>query len=125
MIKIKHKGMEKNLADWAKYYGIAYPAMYARYKRYGDDPTKLFFTYKSIDKDSKNPVGGRMVRGIEYKSLGSRLFWYQGREQNLYRWSEELRIPYKVLEMRVRRGKNAADLFKPPRQWVPMKKYEG
>ncbi len=121
MIKIKHLGQNRELSYWAKYYGIAYAALYARYKKHGNSPTKLFRTYKGINK----PVGGRMIAGVAYKSLGSRLFTYQGREQNLYRWAEELGISYKVLEMRVRRGKSAADLFALPRQWTPKTEYKG
>jgi hypothetical protein len=121
MIKIKHLGKERELSYWAKYYGIAYAALYARYKKWGNSPTKLFRTYKGINK----PVGGSMVEGVTYKSIGGRLFWYQGKEQNLYHWAEELGINYKVLEMRVRRGKSAADLFALPRQWVPKSNYEG
>jgi hypothetical protein len=121
MIKINHLGRERELSYWAKFYGIEYAALYARYSRHGANPDKLFKAYNSI----KKPQKGRMVRGITYESIGNKMFTYEGKEQSLYRWAEELGIKYKVLEMRVRRGKGGIDLFKPPREWIPMKMYKG
>jgi hypothetical protein len=121
MIEIKHLGQERELSYWAKYYGIAYGALYARYKKWGDKPDKLFRTYKGINY----AVGSSKLRGVVHEPVGTKLFTYQGREMTLYNWSRELGITYKTLEMRARRGKTAGDLFAPSRMYIPMKKYVG
>jgi hypothetical protein len=120
MIEIKHLGQERELAYWAKYYGIAYSALYARYQKWGNKPDKLFRTYKGV-----NYAEGSKLQKAVHEPVGTKLFTYRGKEQNLSRWAEELGIPYKTLEMRVRRGKSAADLFALPRQWIPKTEYKG
>jgi hypothetical protein len=121
MIKITHKGVEKNLADWAKYYGMPAVTMYARYKKHGDDPTKLFKKYKPYEGKEPQLVYGKEIQGVQ-NDKG--LYLYNGKEQNLHRWATELGVNHKVLYMRARRGLRGEALFAKAREWIPKKKYE-
>jgi hypothetical protein len=117
MVKIRHNGTEKNLVGWAEHLGVPYKVIQRRYSRHGANPEKLFAPYK--DRGGCVPIYGHKLAGVAKKGVGdqawSRLFWYRGKEQNLWRWAEELGINYKVLEMRVRRGKRGDALFAMPR----------
>lgn len=113
--KIEYNGMVKSLADWARYYGIPMNVMHARHRYYKDDLAKLFQKYrprvgKTID------LGGERIRGV---ANADKEYFYMGREQSLRKWSEELGIPIKCLEMRVRRDVRGDALFKPARSWIP------
>ncbi len=123
MVKIKHNGVERNLVEWAEHLGVPYKVIQRRYSRHGANIEKLFAPYK--DRGGCVPIYGHKLVGVAKKGMGdqawSRLFYFKGKEQNLWRWSEELGINYKVLEMRVRRGKRGDALFAEPRQWIPKK----
>ena len=119
MVKIKRNGVEKNLTEWAQHMGIPYKVLTVRYSRHGADLEKLFAPYK--DRGGCAPIYGHQLGGVGKHGVGtqawSMLYWYQGKEQNLHRWAQELGIDYKVLEMRVRRGKRGVALFAKPREW--------
>jgi hypothetical protein len=123
MVKIKHNGVERNLVEWSEHLGVPYKVIQRRYSRHGANLEKLFAPYK--DRGGCVPIYGHKLVGVAKKGMGdqawSRLFYFKGKEQNLWRWSEELGINYKVLEMRVRRGKRGDALFAEPRQWIPKK----
>lgn len=120
MVKIKRNGVEKNLVEWARDLGMPYQVLQRRYARHGDDSAKLFAPYK--ERGGCQTLYGHHVVGVGRQGLGTQawsvLYWYQGKEQNLHRWAEELGIDYKVLEMRVRRGKRGVALFAKPRGWT-------
>ena len=123
MVKIRHNGTERNLVEWAEHLGIPYKVLTVRHSRHGANPEKLFAPYK--DRGGCVPIYGHKLAGVAKKGIGdqawSRLFYYNGKEQNLWRWAEELGINYKVLEMRVRRGKRGDALFAVPRVYCSEK----
>ena len=113
MIKVVYKGMEKSLADWAKYYGMPAVTMYARYKKHSNDPTKLFKKYKPYEGKEPQLEYGRKIQGV---ADDKGLYLYQGKEQNLHHWATELGISHKVLYVRARRGMRGEALFAKPRE---------
>jgi hypothetical protein len=119
MVKIRRNGVEKNLVDWAQHLGMPYQVLQRRYSRHGADLDKLFAPYK--ERGGCQTLYGHKMAGVGKKGMGTQawslLYWYQGKEQNLHQWAKELGISYKVLEMRVRRGKRGAELFAQPREW--------
>jgi hypothetical protein len=127
MVFIEHADMRKNLVEWAEYFGLPYKVLQVRYSRHGDNLDKLFAPYK--ERTGCALMYGQKLVGVAKKGVGkpawSKVYFYRGKEQTLWKWSQELGIAFKVLEMRVYRGKRGEALFVPAREYVGGKKYKG